>query len=521
MSQNGLNRRLLIGGGFGALAMTLAHTAVARTREVIEGRLARVADLRRQAIGLFLSREVVKQTANGDEDDVPERRGCFTKGLPHDSFGRVDEKAYRQLLQAIRTGKESDFERIPLGGPVKLANPQAAFAADLLGPDGEQLALRPAPKVTSKEQAAELTDLYWMALLRDVPFRDWPEHPWVQKAKAERTAAPDRELFRLPLPQGDDGPYVSQFLLLPIPWRPIRVEQRIRTTQVGLDFQQNWASWLAIQNGGLAPPATYDREPRFVRSGRDLAEMVHRDFTYQIFLGAAQAALRMGALPDGGNPYKHSRTQSSFVTFGEPYLLYLLATVTQIALKVCWFQKWRVHRRVRPEELGGLADLEQRGRSPAILDGQLLASRAFAETLQRQGNGLLTQAYPEGCPLHPAYPSGHAVVAGACTTVLKALLDQKFEIPDPVEASTDGRTLLPYAGKPLTLGNELDKLASNVATGRSFAGIHWMSDNWEGLLLGEKVALAILEEQRLIHPGSFDGYDVRTFAGDRIRLEPS
>ena len=33
---------------------------------------------------------------------------------------------------------------------------------------------------------------------------------------------------------------------------------------------------------------------------------------------------------------------------------------------------------------------------------------------------LLGLTYPEGSPLHPSYPSGHATLAGACITVIKA-----------------------------------------------------------------------------------------------------
>src|SRR4051812_7614099 len=45
---------------------------------------------------------------------------------------------------------------------------------------------------------------------------------------------------------------------------------------------------------------------------------------------------------------------------------------------------------------------------------------------------LLPQAYPEGCPLHPSYPAGHATIAGACVTILKAFFNENFVIPHPV-----------------------------------------------------------------------------------------
>lgn len=81
-------------------------------------------------------------------------------------------------------------------------------------------------------------------------------------------------------------------------------------------------------------------------------------------------------------------------------------------------------------------------------------------------------AYPEGCPLHPAYPTGHAAIAGACVTVLKAFFQAAFVIPNPVEESLDGLLLLPYRGPDLAVGGELNKLASNIAVGRDTAGVH-------------------------------------------------
>jgi hypothetical protein len=58
-------------------------------------------------------------------------------------------------------------------------------------------------------------------------------------------------------------------------------------------------------------------------------------------------------------------------------------------------------------------------------------------------------AFPEGSPTHPAYGAGHATVAGACTTILKAWFDatQPFNSLRhartgaplmPVQASADG-----------------------------------------------------------------------------------
>ncbi len=52
----------------------------------------------------------------------------LSKALPHDALGDVDRNAYKALLRAVSSGRSADFEEIPLGGPVKLRNPQGAFA---------------------------------------------------------------------------------------------------------------------------------------------------------------------------------------------------------------------------------------------------------------------------------------------------------------------------------------------------------------------------------------------------------
>jgi len=69
------------------------------------------------------------------------------------------------------------------------------------------------------------------------------------------------------------------------------------------------------------------------------------------------------------------------------------------------------------------------------------------------------------------------VVDGACITVLKFFFDGNFVIPNPVVAKRNGMSLDPYAGDPLTVNGELNKLGHNVSFGHGIhAGIHWRSD---------------------------------------------
>jgi hypothetical protein len=195
----------------------------------------------------------------------------------------------------------------------------------------------------------------------------------------------------------------------------------------------------------------------------------------------------------------------------------LVAEVSTRALKAVWFQKWQVHRRLRPEAFGGAVHLTGSGVSsyPIAIE-ELFSSPALEETIRRHGSYLLPQAYPEGSPLHPSYGAGHATVAGACATLLKAFFDESFVIPNPVVPSRDGMRLEPYRGADadrLTVGSELNKLAANVALGRNFAGIHWRSDYTESVGLGEAVTISILDDHRLTYNGPFSGFRFTKFDG--------
>jgi hypothetical protein len=541
MSKSSLTRRgFLSAAGLGGIALAGSPLPAAfpvgksagkkgKSGKGGDDRLSRAYEIRLEAAEHARDRGAGIYRSNGDEARLG-HLSCYSKGLPHDARGVVDPKAWDILVRALKSGRPEDFEQIPLGGFVKLANPQSALAFGLVGPDASQLELAPPPAFDSPEQAAELAELYWQALARDIPFADYGSHPLIARAAGDLSRL---SAFRGPRQDGQitpatifrgmtasdlAGPYVSQFLWKPFPFTPIKIEQKIRTAVPEVDYATGWDDWLGIQNGALAGVNRFDAQARYIRNGRDLGEYVHRDFTYQAFLGACLAALKMGTLPDGGNPYKHSRTQSGFTTFGQPYLLYLIAVVTQAALEVCWYQKWMVHRRLRPEEMGGRVEARLRGLAEFPVHAELLGSGALDETRRRFGGGLLAQAYPEGCPTHPSYPAGHAMIAGACVTALKACLDESHEIPEPVVASADGLELAPWKGAPLTVGGELDKLASNVALGRDFAGLHWRSDATEGLKLGEEVAIAVLEEMRFTGNELFEGFSLRRFDGTRVAV---
>ena len=71
--------------------------------------------------------------SNGDIARYPDRCGAYTKGLPHDVYGRVGMAAFATLAKALKTGRFVDFERVILGGVRTLNNPLAGLAYDLEG----------------------------------------------------------------------------------------------------------------------------------------------------------------------------------------------------------------------------------------------------------------------------------------------------------------------------------------------------------------------------------------------------
>ncbi|HEX7149874.1 MAG TPA: vanadium-dependent haloperoxidase [Thermoanaerobaculia bacterium] len=490
-------------------------------------RAERVYQARLRAAEAVRTQSEPAMPVNGDEERYPLKWGRYSKGLPHDALGNPDAPSYKAYLEAVLDPEHERLERIPLGGYLKLANPQAAHSIDLVGPDSSQLAMPAPPAFASAWQAAELTELYWHAALRDVPFAAYDTDPLVARACTELNKLSDYRgpkavtpatLFRGNSVAARRGPYVSQFLVRDVAMAPIRVQQKIRTATPGHDWMTEPSDWLNIQNGQLAPVPDFDKTPRYTRSGRDLSEYMHRDFTYQVGMCATAQLFKMSAPLDGGVPYQYSITQGGFVTFGASDIFHLVATVANLSLKAAWYQKWLVHRHARPEELGGRVHFAKTKKERSPLHREILEADVLGLIHDKHKSFLLPQAHPQGSPAHPAYPSGHAVIAGACATVLKACFAESWVLPGCVTPSPDGLTLQPYKNEELTVGGELDKMAENVAFGRNFAGVHWRFDAIEGLLLGEAYAIRYLQELKLMSPEVFTGFSLTRFDGKRVTV---
>src|SRR5215469_12811311 len=527
----GMTRRAFIGqmgATAGIVTAVLARPSVASGQFVFSTSAASRLRTRRlrEAFGLRV-REATQDALvppavnvnNGDTALYADKGGTYTKGLPHDSSGRVNLNAFATFTDALSSGKSSDFKKILLGGTRTLNDPQAGLTFDLEALDSVQCGspeVPPAPKTASDQNATELLEHYWASLLRDLAFGDYGSDMLAAEAAAELGAQASyfgprnssgqvtpELLFRGAFPGEALGPYISQFFITPTELGAQPISQQTVSYLPDIDYMTNFTDWLSVQNGNLTGlEDQIDPQLRYRRNGRDLAAFTHVDVLYQAYFTAYLVLNTIGAPVNPGNPYISSKTENGFGTFGGPDFAATLGEVATKALNAVWYQKWFVHLRPRPEAIGGIVHLIKTGNAnetDVTLSPVILSSQGLQKSFDKYGTWLLSQAYPEGSPIHPSYPTGHGVVGGACITALKFFYDGEFVIPDPRVPSNDGLSLLPYAGPDadqLTVNGELAKLGHNVSFGHGIhAGIHWRSDTDTSLLLGEAVALSFLQDK--------------------------
>jgi hypothetical protein len=529
---------------FGSASNALAETrATAIATAVAPGnqdekpalREAAATKLRNQATKISIVIPKPRQKENDDQKLYSDQRASFFKTLPQNNLAEVDLNAYNKLVTALDSGLPSDFSAIQLatGAVKKLVNPQSAYSFEMSGGDPQQSRIALAPAFASAVQAAEMGELYWQALTRDVPFLNYSTNSLIASAVADLNTFSAKvgptvsgsvtagTLFRGETPGDLIGPYISQFLLKPIPFGAMTINQLYKVPVAGSSFMTTRPEFLAIQRGANpASPATFESSNRYIYNGRTLCEYVHTDFSFQAFLNAALIMLSFGpAALSPTNPYIASTNQAGFATLGGPDILDQVSRAANIGLKTAWYQKWQVHRRLRPEVFASRVDSQRSGAKAYGIHADIFNSAVMNSLAAQFGNVLLPQAFPEGSPAHPSYPAGHAAISGACATILKAFFNENFVVPNPVEANLDGTALQTYSGSVLTLGNEIDKLAANISIGRDAAGVHYRSDGIQGMLAGEQVAVPLLQEYSMTYNEVFDGFTLRRFNGARYNIK--
>lgn len=505
--------------------------------------------------------------------------GSFHKSLPHNEFGEVCATAFTEFVASTRgngtgfAGTAEGPRRQPDKMTARLTNPQAGLASDRLIDDPDLYVMPPAPTVKSKATAAEMAELYWMALLRDVSFDGFAADEGVNEAvkelnEAYKTASEltdaDRilpgidlpggagpfagftpqSLFRLGLPGEDVGPMVSQFFIRPVHFGTQTIDQMQRPYRTERNYLTAFDDWLKAQDSGRDEHGqdysgsnenskdNFEDGRRYISTMRDLARFVNKDALHQAYFNAALLMLSGKLDWTRDNPYRDAQDpkprEGGFGVLGGPHILALVSEVATRALKAVWNQKWQVHLRLRPEAYGGLVHVQNIGvdkdgtltKRAYGLPFDVILSEAAKRVQQCYGGYLLPMAFTAGSPTHPAYGAGHATVAGACVTILKAYFRTLDENSQPVPFSVlkerdepfgDSKPIIAYVtgekdkvwgrfplskevADQLTIEGELNKLAQNVAMGRSMGGVHWRTDNARSLLLGEALAAEILAD---------------------------
>lgn len=473
---------------------------------------------------------------NGDLTRFTDFSANFSKVLRHDGLGVPNQVSYNSFIDALESETFQGLNTVnigtPGGGPnSKMNGPATSFAFDLEGLDSHAFQLPPpAPSVASAQTATEQVEHYWASLLRDVPFTEYASNPTVAEAVADLNSrsfiqsgganqwprpVTAQNLFRGQVFVGDGnvkGPYVSQFLLQPTFFGAQQLTQRYQTFLPNQAFLTDVATYQAVQNGGASGEPLMDPTFRFIRNGRDLTAYTRVDALHQAYFVAFLILAGIKAPLNPGNPYNSSVTQKPFGTLGAPDALATIPEVATRALKASWFRKWIVDLRLRPEEYGALVEARRIHSSPVpqasnALHSDVLTSAVLPKILATFGSHLMPVAFPEGSPTHPCYTGGHATVAGACATMIKFFIDGKQKLrplllaagSDIKQPTTDGLSLVNYTGADrdtIDINGELSKLAFNIPFGHGVhSGIHFRSSNYWGILLGEAVAISVLNDR--------------------------
>jgi len=486
------------------------------------------------------------------------RTALFSKTLPHNAYGEVTDDHWTDMEVALRSGDQQYFNRIvrATGAVRKLANPQGALAFSLSGADAYSVSMPAAPSMTSAEAAGEMIEVYGMALLRDAAFRDIQDGTTSQEATVDdlltdlNALGPSftgpkiggvvtrQTLFRGNGYDETVGPYVSQYLLHDYRFGNMQIEQFVETESDATP-SITVSGWLDIQQGITPDGANLTGTYKRIYAPRVIASSVHNDAPGGAFLNAALILLQNGAPLDPNIPVLPN--EDGFVTLGPGEILTRVIHVAELALKAAWRQKWMVDMRLRPEVYAGRVHFTLDAAQDYSLDSAVLTAATTANILAKNtGDGsatwLLPLLFPEGSPCHPSYPAGHSTLAGACATLLKAFFDGDTLMKDLaggtfkiIESVTGDETMValeaaaitdPAVVDVVTVGSELNKLASNIATARNMAGVHYRSDGDQGILLGEKVAIQYLKDVLATYNETITGFDLRKFDGTLVTIMP-
>ena len=453
----------------------------------------------------------------------------FSKTLDHDATTLLGDPTDQQKLKtAMESGTKSDLEQVPLSSNAtrKLANPLGAFITEPIGCDAYGITLRASPTLDSVEGAGEMVEVWEMNIQRDTSFDELNfggantaadravtnlnafGSEYKGPVNSVSGALTRAELFRGVAPGCCDGPYVSQFLMHDFQLGAHQIEQKYNYHTGVYGITKN--NFKAIADGTVPVAQAPNGADQYVWNGRSLGTIVHSDFVYQHFYYAAAMLGHGGTRHKAFRDVDASRSGAFLTQAGPAFVAPAVAAVSANALSAAWVQKWRQQLRLRPETMAARVVTGLAGDTPIYHNAALTtnaqstidAVKAFNVANGGDNAAFLPLLYAEGSPTHPAYPAGHAVIAGANATILKLMYaDTNWSTMgnySDVLHSTDGSTRTTYTrgddGANLTVHGELNKLAANIAIGRNIAGVHYRIDGDEGMMLGQKVAIAYFKD---------------------------
>ncbi len=470
--------------------------------------------------------------------------GSFHKTLQHDSTtgALTATDQYEKLACSFFNNSLKSLASVVLatGATFGLVNPSAAMSAVLEGAPQCALSLPPPAPLSSAITASEMVEVYAQACARDVAFIDYSTSGTitsllgVTKLNAPDVLAslpdiPSNPFTALTIFRGNAvgctlGPHISQLFLLPVPTASTTTFPQQYTTYlpryaVRVEWGISASEMIGIQNGIPSGAAPALDTPKYIYNGRTLAEAVHHDAVYQYYYQATLILLGLGAAINSTFP--SYANQSPFITnAGVVNILTALSAVAKLALKHAWYWKWAKYRRLRPEVYSlwvhnvlqtppvvpnsGNYDLSAVVLTNDITLTDIPLINATWGT-PPPDTFTLPLTFREGSPAHPSYPAGHAVLSGACATILKMFFDGEVvwtTLSAVVEADTAGTALSAFGGSTagMTVGTEINKLASNIVLGRDWAGVHYRTDGTKGMALGEQVAMKYMGDLLSVSP---------------------
>src|SRR5581483_9815962 len=260
---------------------------------------------------------------NDDIETVPDFRANFSKSFPHNEQGNVDKVQYNKFIKAIKNLSPNLMHEVQLGTPpdqggLTLVSADNIFFADFIGKYAGSYDFPAAPSISSAELAADEVEVYEFALARDVPFINYSSSPDIATACAELnllsaysgpvdpstgTVTPN-VIFRGNSAGDLVGPYISQFLLLPVAYGPALFDQKFVVPQPGVVYQTSLNTFLSAYNGKVIENVGPNQPNRkYLYNLAGLAAYVHSEPLYEETFNAALILTKLGVPYSPGNPY--------------------------------------------------------------------------------------------------------------------------------------------------------------------------------------------------------------------------